>query len=68
MFLKKLCLLLHNQANHRLQTSGDPSAPLSAAMGQTLLIRLMPKPLVKIAWHKLKQCLCSSASAGMFSL
>ena len=68
MFVKKFCLLLHNEANQRLQTSAALSAPLSAAMGQTLLIRLMPKPLVKIAWHKLKQCLCSSASAGMFSL
>ena len=59
MFLNKLCLLLHNQANQRLQSSGAP-APLSAAMGQTLLIRLMPKPLVKIDWRKLKESLCSS--------
>ena len=64
MFLKKFCLL-HNQANQRLQTSGVTSAPLSAAIGQTLLIRLMPKSLVKIAWHKLKESLCSSPSSAL---
>jgi hypothetical protein len=68
MFLKKFCLLLHNQANQRLHTSGAPSAPLSAATEQTLLIHLMPKPIVKITWHKLKKHLCSSPSSIMFSL
>jgi hypothetical protein len=36
-FLKIFCLFLNIWANRRLQTGSAPSAPLSAAVGQTLL-------------------------------
>jgi len=57
MFLKQFCLFLHNQQVVLLPFH------CQQPRDKFLLICLMPKPLVKIAWHKLKESLCSSPSS-----